>query len=82
MISSALDFIDPETIIALEMLHDASTYISDQFGIHMTRDEAKANFDARAIFFNCSNQIFKEFGCRISREEVEGVAIIERELGK
>jgi hypothetical protein len=48
----------------------------------MFREEAKANLDARAILFNCSNQIFREYDCPISKEEIEGAAIIERESSR
>lgn len=78
--SSTFDFIGPETLIALDMLHDACVYVRDSWDVRMTKDQAKANLDARAILFNCSNMIFKEHGCPISKEEVEGAAIIEREL--
>ena len=78
--SSAFDFIESDTLIALDILHDACTYVRDSFDVRMSRDEAKANLDARAILFNCSNRIFKEHDCAISKEEVEGARIIKREL--
>jgi hypothetical protein len=78
--SSVFDFIEPDTLIALDMLHDACVYVRDSFDVRMSRDEAKANLDARAILFNCSNLIFSEHECPISKAEVEGAAIIERML--
>lgn len=65
-------------LIALDMLHNASLHIRHQWKIGMGREEAKANLDARAVLFNCSNQILRESGMGITREEVEGAAIIER----
>lgn len=62
---------------ALEVLHHASVYVSASFEMKMERAEAKANLEARAILFNCSNRIFAENGCPISREEVEGAAILD-----
>jgi len=78
--SSTFDLIDPDVLIALDMLHDACVYIRDNWDVRMQRPEAQANLEARAILFNCSNQILKECGCAISKEEVEGARIIEREL--
>jgi hypothetical protein len=80
MMSSTFDFIAPEVLIALDMLHDACVYVRDRWDVRMQRPEAQANLEARAILFNCSNQILREHGCSISKEEVEGAAIIEREL--
>lgn len=79
--NSAFDFVATETLIALDMLHDAIAHVRKGFSMRMTPAEAQANLDARALLFNCSNLIFKEHGCPISREEVEGAAIIEKELG-
>lgn len=72
------DIIEPGQLIALDMLHDAIQYIAAQFDVRMMRAQAKANLEARAIIFGCCNAIFKAHGCGISREEVEGAAIIER----
>jgi hypothetical protein len=69
--------LNPE--FGLDMLHNASGHIRHQWKIGMNREEAKANLDARAVLFNCSNRILTEHGLGISREEVEGAAIIERE---
>jgi hypothetical protein len=80
--SSALDFMDPRVLIALDRLHDACQYVRNNFDVTMSREEAKANLDARAILFNCSNQIFREHNCPISKEEIEGAAIIERESSR
>lgn len=68
-----------DTFMALDRMHKASVHLGDRFDVLMTREEAQANLDARAILFNCSNAIFMELGCPISKEEVEGAAIIERE---
>jgi hypothetical protein len=65
--------------IALDILHRASRHVREQWDVRFDRPSAKANLDARAILFNCSNQILRENGMGISREEVEGAAIIERE---
>lgn len=62
---------------ALDMLHHASVYVSASFEMKMDRAAAKANLEARVILFNCSNKIFAENGCPISREEVEGAAILD-----
>ena len=70
----------PEVLAALDMLHHASVYLDTEFRMNMKRGEAKANLEARAIIFNCCNAIFREHGCGISREEVEGARIIERSI--
>jgi hypothetical protein len=62
----------PDFLVALDMLHGACVYLRNRY-------EAQANMNARAILFNCTNLIFREQGCGISREEVEGAVIIERE---
>lgn len=69
--NSTFAIIDPEVLIALERLHNASTYIRDQWLVTMKRDEAKSNLDARALIFNCCNLIFREHGCGITKEEAE-----------
>lgn len=63
---------DEREAMALETLHNASQYLAAHFSIHMKRNEAKSNLEARAHLFNCSNLIFKQHGCGITREEVEG----------
>lgn len=78
MENSTFGVIDPKELIALDMLHNACAYIRDQWDVRMNRPQAKANLDARAILFNCSNQIFAEHRCGISEAEVEGAAILER----
>ena len=70
---------DASTIIALDTLHHASVYVACRFRMDMSRIEAQANIEARAIIFNCSNLIFRDNGCPISKEELEGSIIIERE---
>ena len=71
------DIIEPDELVALDMLHDASQYISAQFDVRMTRSQAKANLEARSIIFGLCNRIFKAHGCGISREEIEGAGILE-----
>ncbi len=71
------NIIEPDELIALGMLHDASQYIAAQFDERMTRAQAKANLEARAIVFGLCNRIFKAHGCGVSREEIEGAAILE-----
>lgn len=78
MANDVFDFIEPEELIALDMLHDASQHIAAQFDVRMTRAEAKASLEARAIIFGLCNRIFKTHGCGISREEIEGETILER----
>jgi hypothetical protein len=68
-----------ESCVGLGILHNACAYVQHQWKIGMNREEATANLGARAILFNCSNLILREHGMGISREEVEGAAIIERE---
>ena len=80
--SSTFDFIEPETLIALDQLHDACVHVRNGWDVRMPRDEAKANLDARAILFKCCQQIFREHGCPISEAEVGGSRIIERELSE
>lgn len=63
----------------LDMLHRAMFHVREQWSVHLERPQAQANLQARAILFNCSNLIFREHGIGISREELEGAAIIERE---
>lgn len=72
--------LNPE--FGLDVLHNASVHVRHQWKIGMNREEAQANLNARAILFNASNQILREHGLGISREEVEGAAIIERESSK
>lgn len=72
MANDVFDIIGPDELIALDMLHDASQYIAAHFDVRMSRADAQANLEARAIIFNCCNKIFKEHGCGISREEIEG----------
>jgi hypothetical protein len=74
------DLVEPEDLIALKTLHHASRYISAQWENSFDRPSAKANLEARAIIFNASNQIFMEYGAGISRAEVEGAHIIEKNL--
>ena len=69
-----------EHLIGLDGLHHASGYLKEQFRLGMTRDEAKANLDARAILFNCSNKILESCARGITRAEVEGAIIIDREM--
>ncbi len=76
--NSTFAIIDPEVLIALERLHNASTYIRDQWLVTMKRNEAKANLDARAILFNCCNLIFQEHGCGITEKEVEAHGLISK----
>ena len=74
---------DEESIALLngvDVLCGASVYLSDQWDVRMKRDQAQANLEARAILFNCSNKIFAEYGCGITRAEVEGAIIIERNV--
>jgi hypothetical protein len=71
-----------EDLMGLDALTAACRHIRRQFRINMTRDEAKANLDARAIIWNCSNKILQQCGAGVTREEVEGALIIERELGE
>lgn len=78
MKNSTFDLIDPDELIALDMLHDACEYVRNQWDVRTDRAQAKANLDARAILFNCSNRIFEEAGCGITRAEMEGAAILER----
>lgn len=65
--------------IGLDIIHNASAHVRSQWTIGMNREEAQSNLNARAILFNCSNQILREHGLGISKEEVEGAAIIERD---
>jgi hypothetical protein len=76
MANDVFDIIEPDELIALDMLHDASQYIAAHFDVRMSRSEAHASLEARAIIFNCCNKILKEHGCGISLEEVEGAAIL------
>jgi hypothetical protein len=62
----------------LDWLHRANVQLAKQFQMNWPRDLAKANLDARAILFNCSNSIFEQHGIGITRAEVEGAAIIEK----
>ena len=69
-------------LFALDILHGACVQVKKVFDVQMTRDEAKANLEARAILFNCSNAILREHGMPITYEEVEGARIIEREVSQ
>lgn len=66
--------------MGLNELHRAMFHVRANWDLRMNREEAQAHFQARAILFNCSNLILREHGIGISREEVEGAAIIERNL--
>ena len=68
--------LNPE--FGLDVLHNATAHVRHQWKIGMNREAAKSNLDARAILFNCSNRILAEHGLGISREEVEGAAIIRK----
>jgi hypothetical protein len=70
-----------EELLGLDALHSATAYLRSQFSIAMSREDAKANLDARALLFNCSNRILAQFGQEITYEEVEGAVILDRELG-
>jgi hypothetical protein len=70
----------PGQLVALGMLHNACVYIKKQFDIDMDRVEAGSNLEARAILFRCCNSIFRDLGCMITHEEIEGSRIIEREM--
>lgn len=72
--------IDVTDLLALDALHSASVYLKGHFKLTMTRNEAQANLDARAILFNCSNAILNEFGEGITAAEVEGAAILDSQL--
>lgn len=69
-----------EELLALEMLHSASVYLAAQFDFRMSRAEAQACLEARAILFKACNKIFAENGCGISAQEVAASAVIDREL--
>lgn len=73
--------IDIDDLLALDALHAACVHLKKQFSIQMTRDEAQANLESRAVLFRCSNRILAEFGAGVTREEVGGALILERELG-
>lgn len=63
---------------ALEVLHGACQYLRTLWSNELPRNKAKSNLDARAILFNCSNKILQSNRMGITREEVEGAAILER----
>jgi hypothetical protein len=65
----------------LELLHHACSHVRSSWDIRMDRVQAQANLDARAILFTCANKILREYGLGITREEVEGAAIIEKGSG-
>lgn len=67
-------------VLGLQALNHATLHLRDGFDVNMSRNEAQANVDARALLINCANRIFGEHGCPITREEIEGAAIIEREM--
>lgn len=69
-----------EDLMGLDALSAAIRHIRRQFKLNMTPDEAKANLDARVILWNCSNKILEECGAGVTRAEVEGALILEREL--
>ena len=69
-----------DDLLALDALHNTSQYIRAQFRLDMTRDEAQANLDARALIFRCQNKILDEYGEGVPRAEIEGALIIDREM--
>jgi hypothetical protein len=71
-----------EANIALDVLHHASEHVRRLYRPTMKRQQAQSNLDARAILFDCSNAILREHGIGISREEIEGAAILEREANR
>jgi hypothetical protein len=75
-------FPKPEEAIVLDILHRGSVQLSKRFNSQMSREEAQANLNARALIFNISNRIFQRYGAGITREEVEGAIVIERNIPK
>jgi hypothetical protein len=73
-----IERIDNPDEAALDMLHRISARLNEQFQMDWPREWAQANLEARSLIFNLCNKIFKEHRIGISREEVEGAAIIER----
>ena len=51
-----------DDLLALDVLHNATKYIRARFRMDMTRDEAQANLDSRALIFRCQNKILDEYG--------------------
>jgi hypothetical protein len=66
-----------EHLVALAMLHNALGHLAKSFDSRMTRAEAQANMEARAILFNCSNRILTEYGCGISKADIEAAQAAE-----
>lgn len=56
---------------ALRIIHSATVYLDWQFHIYLSRNEAKANLDARACLFNAANRILQSHGMGITRDEIE-----------
>lgn len=72
---------DIDNLAGLRVIDRATRYIKGQFSLRMTKAEAQAHFDARALLLKCANVIFRDAGCPITKEEIEGARIIEREMG-
>jgi hypothetical protein len=69
-----------DDLLGLDVLHNATQHIRAHFRMDMTRADAQANLDARALIFRCQNKILDEYGECVTREEIEGALIIEREM--
>ena len=74
--------ISGEDLQGLNLLHGASEHLKEAFDMRMDHATAQANLEARAILFRLSNRIFWKYGIGISREEIEGATILERNSGK